>query len=136
MREKRLARDAATYALPLVTGGSTLLAFVTGYPETDLEALENALWEELDGMVQVTEAEVERGRVLAEAREVRGLESMAHRADLLSMYTTFLDDPARLNTTVDRIRGVGVDQVREVARDFLGADNRAVVAYRPTGGAA
>ncbi|MBT8402239.1 MAG: insulinase family protein, partial [Gemmatimonadetes bacterium] len=134
VREKRIARDASAYALPLVTGGSTFLAFVTGFPDSDVAELEAALFEELDAMSGVTPAEVERGRVLAEAREVRGLESMAHRADLLSMYTTFFDEPERLNATVERIRTVNAEQIRDVARDFFGADNRAVIAYVPAGG--
>ncbi len=135
VREKRVARAASTYALPLVTGGSMMLAFVTGYPETDLAELEAALGDELDSMADVTDAEVERGRVLAEAREVRGLESMAQRADVLSMYTTVFDDPGRLNDAVTRIRAVDTDDVRAVSRSFFGADNRAVVAYRPSGDA-
>lgn len=134
VREQRLARDAATYALPLQAGGSTLLAFVTGFPDTDLSELEAALGRELDALIEVSEQEVERGRTLAEAREVRGLESMAHRADLVSMFTTVFDDPGRLNGIVERVRAVGTAEVREVARTFLGADNRAVVAYRPAGG--
>ena len=50
------------------------------------------------------------------------------------MYATFFDDPERLNATVDRIRGVTADQIRDVAREFFGPDNRAVVAYVPAGG--
>lgn len=136
VREKRLARAAATYALPLVTGGSTLLAFVTGYPDTDLAELEAALGDELQAMARVSDAEVDRGRVLAEAREVRSLESMDHRADVLSMYTTVFDDPGRLNRAVTRIRSVDTADVRAAADAFFGPDNRAVVAYRPDGGGA
>ena len=136
VREKRVARDASTYALPLVTGGSTFLAFVTGFADSDVATLEEALFEELDALADVTDEEVERSRILAEAREVRGLESMSHRADLLSMYTTFFDDPGLLNGTVERIRAVTTEDVRAVARDFLGADNRAVVAYVPQGDSA
>jgi hypothetical protein len=58
---------------------------------------------------------------------------MSHRADLLSMYTTIFDDPTRLDSTVARIRGVDTAQVRDVARSMFGADNRAVLAYRPEG---
>lgn len=134
VRERRIARTASAYALPLITGGSTLLLFVTGYPETDLGELEDALFTELEAFAEVSEEEVERGRVLASSREVRGLESMAHRADLLSMYTTVFDDPARLNGALERIRSVRTADVRQVAERYLGADNRAIVAYRPEGG--
>ncbi len=133
VREQRIARSVATFAFPLVAGGSMMVAFATGFPGGDLARLEAALGAELEGMVDVSDAEVERGRTLAEAREVRGLESMAHRADQLSMYTTIFDAPERLNDTVARIRAVRTDDVRDAARTFFGADNRAVVAYRPEG---
>ncbi len=133
VREKRLARDVATFAFPLVTGGSVLMVWVTGFPEGDVGVLEAAAGEELEALSGVTDAEVERARTLAAAREVRGMEHLDHRADLVSMYTTIFDDPDRLNTTLARVRGVETGQVRDFARDFLGADNRAVLAYVPGG---
>jgi predicted Zn-dependent peptidase len=42
-----------------------------------------------------------------------------------------LDDPDRLNRTVERIRGVQTEDVRSFAATFLGPDNRAVVSYVP-----
>jgi predicted Zn-dependent peptidase len=133
VREQRLARDATSYAYPLVTGGSMLLVWVTGYPDTDLQALEAAVFAEMDAMARVGEAEVERARTLASAREVRGMESLAERADVVSMTTTLFNDPARVNGTLARIAAVETGEVRRMAARFLGADNRAVVAYRPEG---
>jgi predicted Zn-dependent peptidase len=131
VREKRVARDVSTYAFPLVTGASMLLVWITGYPDGDVAGLEAEAGDVLEGLTDVGDEEVERARTLAAAREVRGMEHLDHRADLVSMYTMLLDDPERLNTTLARIRAVETGQVRRFAQDFLGTDNRAVVAYVP-----
>jgi predicted Zn-dependent peptidase len=136
VREQRLARDASSYAYPLVTGGSMLLVFVTGYPDTDLDGLEEAVFAEMDAMASVADAEVERARTLAAAREVRGLESLAERADVVSMTTTLFNDPHRVNGALERIAAVETEAVRRMAARFLGADNRAVVSYEPSNGGA
>jgi predicted Zn-dependent peptidase len=135
VRERRLARDVSTFAFPLVTGASMLLVWITGYPDGDVEVLETAAGEELDALPDVDDQEVERARTLATARETRGMEHLDHRADLVSMYTTVFDDPERLNTALARIAAVRTDDVRAFARDFLGSDNRAVLAYVPGGDA-
>jgi predicted Zn-dependent peptidase len=131
VREKRIARDVATYAFPLVTGGSTLLVWITGYPGGDVDRLEAEAADVLCGLVDVSDEEVERARTLAQAREVRGMEHLDHRADLVSMFTALLGDPERLNTMLARIRAVETADVRRFASEFLGADDRAVVAYVP-----
>ncbi len=135
VREQRLARTASAYALPLAAGASYVLVSVTGYPDTDLDTLQEALFAEFDQLGRVRDDEAERARVLAVARELRGLESMAHRADELSMQTMLFDDPHRLETVLSRIRGVETAHLRAVGEAFFGADNRAVVAYHPQGGA-
>lgn len=133
VREQRIARDASSYAYPLVTGASMLLVWVTGYPDGDLDALEAAVHEVLDGMAQVGDEEVERARTLATAREVRGLQGLDDRADVLSMVTTVFSDPHRVNGTLDRIAQIDTAAVRAVASSFLGRDNRAVLRYQPRG---
>ena len=135
VREQRIARDASAFAYPLVTGASMLLVRVTGFPGGDLETLERAVFEQLDAMADVTAAEVERARTLASAREVRGLESIAERADAFSMAAMVFGDPGWVNGALDRIAAVGVDDVRALASRMLAPDNRAVLAYVPASGA-
>jgi zinc protease len=43
VRGRRVAKDAAAYAFPLVTGRSYLVSIVTGYPESDPALLEEAV---------------------------------------------------------------------------------------------
>ena len=76
---------------------------------------------------------MERARTLAAAREVRGLQGVAERADEISMTTTLFNDATRINTGLERLDAVGVDDVRRMAADYLGADNRAVLMYLPGG---
>ncbi|MBM4183759.1 MAG: insulinase family protein [Gemmatimonadetes bacterium] len=131
VRERRVAKSVVTYIYPLLTGGSTLLTWATGYPGADLDALEQALSEEIEGLADADQAEVDRAIALAETDLVSSLERVATRADLLSMFELYFDDPGRVNSELDRLRAVTVDQVRAFARERMGADNRAVLTYEP-----
>ena len=131
VRERRAAKGVVTYAFPLLTGASMLLAWATGYPGASTEELEAALAEEIEGLAEVEEHEVERAIALTETDLVRALERVSERADLLSMFDLYFDDPGRLNRELDRLRAVTVDQIRDFAASRLGPDNRAVLIYEP-----
>ena len=100
---------------------------------TALPELEAALAEELEGLAEAEVHEVERAIALTESDLVRGLERVSQRADLLSMFELYFDDPNRLNTELDRLRAVTVDEIRAFAKERLGPDNRAVLTYEPKG---
>jgi predicted Zn-dependent peptidase len=133
VREERLAKDVVAFAFPLITGASMLLVWATGYPGTPVETLEAALAAEVEGLADAETREVERAVAVSETDLVRSLEQVAERADLLSMFELYFDDPGRLNQEVDRLRSVTADDVQMFAREWLGPDNRAVVAYEPEG---
>jgi predicted Zn-dependent peptidase len=131
VRERRIAESVVSYVYPLLSGASMMLVWATGYPETDLGALEAAVSEELEALAGAEASEVDRAIALTETDLVRTLERVAGRADLLSMFELYFDDPDRLNHELDRLRGVSVDQIREFAAERLGTDNRAVLTYEP-----
>ena len=133
VRERRVAKGVVTYAFPLLTGASMLLAWATGYPGASSEELEVALAEELEGLVEAEDHEVRRAIALTETDLVRGLERVSERADSLSMFELYFDDPDRLNRALDRLCAVTVEDVRAFARERLGPDNRAVLIYEPKG---
>ena len=133
VREKRIAKDVLSHVFPLQTGASLLLVLVTGYADSKPEALERALVEELDRMDSVTREEVDRAAAMTETQLVREIQHVGNRADLLSMFDQLFDDPGRLNSEVERVRSVTREQVRELAGDYLGADNRALLTYLPRG---
>jgi zinc protease len=131
VRERRIAKDVVGYALPLITGGSQLVVWATGYADTDIERLEESLLGELDELVSVTEDEVRRAVALTDTAFVRAVERVAERADLLSMFETLFGDAGRLNAEMERIRAVTPAGVRTFAEQRLGEANRAVLSYVP-----
>jgi predicted Zn-dependent peptidase len=133
VREKRVAKDVLTYLFPLQSGASLLLAWVTGYPGSDPDQLTGALVEELEGLSSVSQEELDRAVALTETHLLRRIQRTGERADLLSMFDQIFDDPARLNSEVDRVRAVTRAQVRDFASQYLGPDNRALLTYLPEG---
>ncbi len=134
VRERRVAKDTVSYAFPMLTGASMLLVWATGYPGASHEELEQALLEEIEGLATVEAAEVERAIAVTETDLVRAIEGAGDRADLLSMFNLYFDDPDRLNREMDRLRAVTPEQIRAFAETRLGSDNRAVVVYEPKAG--
>ncbi|MEE8147545.1 MAG: pitrilysin family protein, partial [Longimicrobiales bacterium] len=135
VRERKIAKDVVTYVFPLTTGAAMMMMWATGYPEVTPDELEGALADELEGLAGVSEQEVRRAVALTETRLVKAVEQVGERADMLSMFDRYFDDPARLNSEVDRMRAVRPDELRDFAAQYMGADNRAVLTYVPKGAA-
>jgi predicted Zn-dependent peptidase len=131
VRERRVAKAVVTYVFPLLTGASMLLVWATGFEGSDPAALERAMIEEIDALAEAHQDEVDRAIALTETDLVRTIEHVAERADLLSMFELYFDDPGRVNTELDRLRAVSVDQIRAFAATLLTDDNRAVLTYEP-----
>ena len=72
-----------------------------------------------------------RAFALIEADELGALQRVEERADRLSMYATYFDDPTLVNVEADRYRAVTAEQVSRFARERLGPDNRASLLYVP-----
>jgi zinc protease len=131
VREKRIAKDVLAYLFPLQTSASLLLFWVTGYPGAEPEALERALVEELEDLTSVAQGELDRAVALTETHLLRNIQQVGNRADLLSMFDQTFDDPARLNSEVDRVRAVTRSQIQDFGTEFLGPNNRAFLTYIP-----
>ena len=127
----RVAKSASCHLLPLTSGATIFLAVATGFPETDVDRLEEALTRELDDAVTITEEEASRALLVAETRMLRALQQVETRADLLSMYATHFGSAERLNEDLRRLRRVTTEEVREWGRSFLHSENRVVVRYIP-----
>ena len=133
VRERRIAKDVLSYVFPLQTGASLLLLWVTGYPDAEIDTLEKALVEEIEGLGSVSQSELDRAVAMTETHLLREIQHVGNRADLLSMFDQVFDDPARLNSEVERVRAVTRNQVQDLAGECLGDDNRAVLTYIPKG---
>ena len=128
---QRVAKSASCHILPLTSGATIFLAIATGYPDTDVDDLEEAVTRELDEAATIAEAEVSRAVIGEETRTLRALQQVETRADLLSMYATHFGTAARLNEDLLRLRRVTPQEVREWAGGHVHPNNRAVVRYIP-----
>jgi len=131
VRERRVAKDVVSNTFPLMAGAGMLLAWATGFPDSDPAELEASLAGEIEGLEAVTEEEIRRAVSLTETRLVREIQRVGERADLLSMFDQLFDDPERLNGELERLGAVTPRQVSEFTKSFLGPDNRAVLTYVP-----
>jgi predicted Zn-dependent peptidase len=79
----------------------------------------------------VTEGEMNKARAQERAGAVRQLESTLGRANALSQYAVFYNDPGRINTELARLQAVTAADVQRVASKYLTKANRVVVIVQP-----
>lgn len=138
VRDQALASSAGAYTFDLPKGSDLLICDATARPGVTPERLESAVVAEVDRLLASGVREEERGRALAglETAWVAQLQSAAARADKLSQYATYFDDPARVNDELDRYRAVTTGALAACAHAHLGPDNRATLLYVPRATAA
>ena len=137
VREQRLAQSVVAFAFPIVTGASMIVIWATANPGVDPDALETALWREIDTLREgVPEGELARTLTSIEAKHVIGLQQVGERADQISMYTTLFDDPEQLNRELDRYRALDPAAISRFASRYLGREGAVTLTYvpRPGGG--
>ncbi len=131
VRDERVAQDVVAYTFPVVVGAAMLVIWATGRPDVSPERLETALRDAVAGMRDIDEDDVKRAIHLIEARQLADLQRVDERADMLSMFTCLFDDPARINTELDRIRAVDLDAVRAFVDGHLGDEAAISLRYVP-----
>lgn len=118
--------------------GSTFEIEVTVAPGRNLAEVEGILDGELRRLMDdgVSDDEVKIAANMLEADLLRRLERIGGfggRASLLNHYNVFLGDPGFLASDFRRFREVTAKSAHEVARDYLGFDQRAVLHIVPRG---
>jgi predicted Zn-dependent peptidase len=133
VREQQVAQDVTTFAFPVIGGAAIFTIWVTARPGVGHEALEAALWAEVDRLTAggPTDDDLERVRNLHAAGVESSLERISERADRLSMYACLFDEPERINTEVSRYEAVDAARVRDAMAASLRPDNRVVLTYLP-----
>jgi predicted Zn-dependent peptidase len=133
VREQQVAQDVTVFAFPFVGGASIFTMWVTARPGVGHEALEAALFAEVDRLAVEgpSDDELERVRNLHAANVESSLERIGERADRLSMYACLFDQPERVNTEVSRYLAVDAARVREAMAASIRPDNRVVLTYLP-----
>jgi predicted Zn-dependent peptidase len=136
VRERQVAADASAFTFDLAKGTDLLVIDVTARPETGVAQLEDEVEREIDLLFRegVTEPEVRRAVSLIETDLVAALQSAGERADRLSMFATYFNDPALINEQADEYREVTTQRVNELVAERFGQDNRATLLYVPKEG--
>jgi predicted Zn-dependent peptidase len=139
---RELAQDVSAYVYPTEEVGIFVLA-ATARPGIELERLEARLHAHLDRLREAEspgdaeaprwalEPELDRARRRALAGLHSELQTVDHRADLLSQYTTYFDDPARAFQEAAAIESVGAVEIREFANGRLRAGQCATLGVVP-----
>jgi predicted Zn-dependent peptidase len=133
VRERQVAAEVQAFTYDLTKGADLFVVDVMARPEIDADRLEEEVAREVDALHRhgATDAEVERALALIQTDTVRALQSAADRADRLSLFATYFDDPSLVNEQLDRYRAVTAPDVSAFAREYLGQDNRASLLYVP-----
>ena len=103
-----------------------------------VEALEGGIAAVLDELRTNGLRPGELDRVLAQTETdfVTSMQSAGDRAEQLSRFATYYGDPTMVNEQILRYRAVTEADVRAMAADRLGPDNRASLVYVPRNGEA
>ncbi len=133
VREREVASETSAFTYDLSAGSDLLIVDVTARPGTDSAVLEREVAREVDLIMNegIRPDELARALALIETDLIGSMQTAQDRADRLSLFATYFDDPARLNTEPDRYRAVTADAVSTFAARYLVATNRATLLYEP-----
>jgi zinc protease len=133
VRDRQLASAASAFTFDLSKGSDLLVVDATARPGVSLEALERGVADVLDELQEGGLRGGELDRVLAQIETdfVTSMQSAGDRAEQLSRFATYFGEPRLLNDQLQRYREVTEADVRAMARDRLGPDNRASLVYIP-----
>ena len=132
---RQLAQDVGCYVFPTeITATFAIIA--TAKPGVEPAELETAITEHLARAASepVATGALERARNQRLTDHYGQLQTLERRADLLSMFTTFFDDPDGVVREVERYHSVTGEDMMAFAAERLGADQRAVVTVIPRNG--
>ena len=135
--DERIATDvSATQNSREIDGFAQLTA--TAAPGHTLAELEGAILDEIGRLAAdgPTAAEIERGRVQAEAQFVFRLQTVGGfggKSDQLNAYNVFLGDPAYFERDLERYRAVTTASLQDAVKRFLDAAPRVTLSIVPKG---
>ncbi len=134
--KRQIAQEVGCYVYPTEELGVFLLV-ATARPGVAPGTLAEALWEHLGRATSgFADADLERARNRSLAGCYGELETLDHRADQLSLYTTFFDRPELAWSEPERYAAVTAAQMAQVATGRLGRANGVEMTVVPHSGVA
>ncbi len=140
---KRLVYEQQIAQLVNASNDARLLSgdfwvLVRGKPDTDLDVLETAVYEEIQKLADAPPSaeEVRRAVNGIETGFVARLETVENKAEQLNDYLYYTGDAGYVGRDIARYRAVTPADVQRVARQYLAGRNHLVLSYVPQGKAA
>ena len=130
--ERQIAQDVSAFVLPTELAASFVVV-ATGRPDTELAELE----EIVHGAIETVASGKLRSGDLARARNKLvtsfsdQLQALDDRADLLSLFTTYFDEPQRITSEIERYLGQSAEDLASVARDRLTPEKAVTIRVIP-----
>lgn len=130
--EKQLALGANAFAQES-RGVGLFSISATLPPNGKVETVEKAIETEIAKIQAngVTDEELNRAKVQARVGSVSRLNGALGKANALSQFAIFYNDPGRINTQILKIEAVTTSDIRRVAQKYLIPTNRVVVITEP-----
>lgn len=132
VNEKELAIASQMIPLSLENSGALILVDIPN-GDTDVKELEKALFQEIDKVVKngVTEEELKKAKNIEEANTIMSNKNTLTKAMTIAKYWAYYDDPEMINTEIDKYLNVTQEDIRRVAKKYLGTDNKVILTYMP-----
>jgi zinc protease len=131
---RQIAQDVGAYVSPYEEV-ATFMLVATARPGVAVEALEQALREQLDRaaseLPSAEDLERARNRMLTEY--YTDLQRLDNRADLFSQLTTYFDDPGGIAREIEQYRDIQARELMDFAAQHLIESERVVVTFVPRG---
>ena len=110
--------------------------WATARPGTDLKQIEQVIFDEIARLAKEgpTSEELSRAKTKWEYGFISGLEGIGGfggKSDLLNQYNTFLGDPGKFESDLNRHNSVTADSLRAAVDKYLNTKNRVLIRFRP-----
>ncbi len=130
--DQKIAQDVSAFVLPTEAAGMLIIA-ATAKERVSAGQLEAALDKEIETLFEegVTDEEMIRVRNQTETDFAHQIEQLESRADLIGMFTTFFGDATLVDRWMDRYHAVRANDVAEMARKSMVAEERVTVQFVP-----
>jgi predicted Zn-dependent peptidase len=126
--ERQIAQEVGVYISPYEVV-ATFMMIATARPGVSVEELERALLEHVERIAAAppAAADLERARNRMLTEHYGALQKLENRADLLSQFTTYFDDPAGAATEAERYQEITPADLTEYAARWCTPAERVVV---------
>ena len=133
VRDRKIATEVSSFTFDLPVAADLLVVDVPAHPAIAGESLETAVAAELKSVREggVENTAVERAVAVAENEFVVALESSEGRADALSKFATYLDDPHLALSYPARLQSVTRERVEAFMRRYLEPRDQVSLLYIP-----